>query len=247
MKTSLKKILLISFGLVSSSAFGDNQSPTGKLEAESTLIRANTKAKLKWEIKVPTNDLSDIVKINPDEGNIVAKVPVEAQVRILGAAAGRIRIGEPLFLTAWMQEGNRSPRRIFNDYGVGTGAATSVEAELDAWTFLNFEFQLWEDSFKGEGVPASDWTIRRDPVKTNDGDRRLVMVTQGQPLPDYSGVLGQEDTLDFVTPYLRFEDGRAVADIGPNDVLLFVELNRNINSESDFQDFVVLISFERAD
>ena len=70
---------------------------------------------------------------------------------------------------------------------------------------------------------------------------RLLILKNGDVLPEFDGLYDQDDIEAFVSDYLE-EDGRTVK-IPQNSLIIFAEMDYAVYDSADFQDMVVLINF----
>lgn len=210
--------------------------PSGFLESESLLVRADSHVNLDWGIIVPVVQVADLVDVDQEEQEIEAKTDLVAEVRVLGAALGRSN--RPLFARA-LARSTGSFEQIFSGFANGTGAASSQPFVVPAGESLNFRFITWDHS--GPGIPVENWVRRTPVVETGQEDERIFILKDGDEVPTFNAAFDQEGIAAFVAPYLT-EDGTRLK-IGPSDLMIFAELNPTVTATADFQDFVVLVSF----
>lgn len=236
MKTSLLKVSAFILGSLTSLTA---TAPTGFIDSSSNFIRANTNVELNWKINIPPPEtIETIVTISPEE-DIVSTVNLIAEVRVLGAAMGSF--WSPMYGEAFANTRGTEEQQIFAGWANGIGAGASETFEVPAGKSLDFTFRTWNRSSPWR--PSENWGSMRTPVTTGTSDERLFILRNGDEAPSYSGAFDQASSEAFVAPYLA-DDGKTIK-IGPNDLLIFAELNEEVDSRSDFQDFVVLVSFRK--
>jgi len=216
--------------------------PTGFIQAENSLVKAGHKVQVNWEVHLQSK-VPDLISTGGGD-EIEAKTEIVAEVRFLGAALGNSN--NPLWAEAVMSVNGVNEVPLFAGYADGTGTASSSFITLDAGSTLDFEFMTWRGSQPSRSNPIDrqGWS-RLNPVRTGANDPRLQILVHGDPLPVYNPAFDQEFISSFVGPFIS-DDGTTVK-LGPRDILILSELNNTLNDSADFQDSVVLISFQETE
>ena len=214
--------------------------PTGFLNASSNFVLADTNVELNWKINLPPMDITEMIDFQNPQKMIQPRQNVLAEVRVLGAALGPTT--RPMFAEALVEAGNSGVNTIFSGWADGLGANSSNTFYLTSGQRLDFEFKTWNRSRPDRS--QDKWGSLRTPVKTGTGDERLIILKDGDQAPSFNAAFDQAGNNAFIVPYLE-EDGTTI-NIGPNDLIIFAELNERVNAIADFQDFVVLVTFTSA-
>lgn len=233
------KSLLITFALLSNSPLFADEAPTGFLDVSSNTVLAGTHVDLNWKINLPATSIEELIDFDNEERQIIPREDVIAEVRVLGAAMGPAN--NPLYGEAEMNAGGTGFINIFAAFADGINAGDNFTYPIAAGESLDFIFKTWNGSSPNR--PRENWGSLRTPVTTGNSDPRLFILKDGDTVPIKTAAFDQEAAEAFVAPYLE-EDGLTLK-LGPNDLILFAELNETVNNISDFQDFVVLVNFTR--
>ena len=98
-----------------------------------------------------------------------------------------------------------------------------------------------DDDDDGGGDPNSEWTVRQTENSNLDPDW-VVVLRDGDPVPDLPGFGDQDSVEDYLEDYIDIDTGLIV--LGPNSAIYLFELAApNTSSQYfDLQDMVVLVT-----
>lgn len=245
MKSQSYKLLIcclvsVSFAEAHNNDDSSNVVPSGFVKAADSIVREGLPVRLDWSVTVPTEEIIEIIEVDPDENEMTPKVDVLAEVRVLGAALGSA--SDPMWAQAQMKGSKGGWQTIFDDYATGVGAGSSQVFEVKEGDKLEFWSVTWNGSQPSRGNNRSQWGMR-NPVETGERDGRLRLLVNGDTIPWFNPAFDQQNIDAFLAPYLE-SDGQTVK-LGPRDVLILTELNNQLDSSADFQDMVVLVTFTK--
>lgn len=242
-----------SFALLASSVFGEEPViPTGFLDASSLMVRASSNVDLNWEVNIPASEVEDLIEIPEDEPTIIAKEDVGFEVRMLGveyAHKGDYVLAHGHYTYAGGEDGESPWYTFFWGYGDDEDALTKKTCDiLKAGEELQFSFRGSKNGFRNMPSKHRKWFDNRwsgTGPKWYDNETPAIILKNGDMLPERATPSGQVDVSSFLSAYLE-RDGKTVK-IGPKDLIILAELNRNRGDrQADYQDFVILVSFTEA-
>ncbi len=219
-------IVIAAFGLPVSMA--DDAQPRGTLSTDRDLVRAGSHSLLSWEIELPSNQVQDVIDIDPD-GTITPKKDLTMRVRTLGVA---FQSGSKLCpIKAYWTINGSSWASFF--YGKAPDVdPTRVLLQRDVKTGDRIDFG------------SRGWSNRWLPFHyTGKTDMYVTVLKDGDTPPDYAPAYDQGDIVSFLQPYL---DKSGLIQIGPRDVIILWENSTSAPGSRyfDMQDLVVLVTFE---
>lgn len=241
----LTKLFTVAFLSVASSALGEEAViPTGFLDASALLVRENSSVDLNWEVKIPATRVEELVDISGDDPTVVARDDVAFTVRMLGVEYAH----QSEYVLAWgyYTYANSPWYTFFWGYGDDEYSLANQSCDiLRTGEKLRFGFRGSKNGFRS--VEARDrvwfdhrWTGTGPSYHRNETP--AIILKNGDTLPDRVTPSGQIDVSNFLASYLE-DDGRTVK-IGPKDLIVLAELNRDFDDpKADYQDFVILVSF----
>lgn len=207
----------------------DESIPRGTLNVDRTLIRVGSKSQLDWNITYPA-PITSVIEVVPPN-TIKPKCDLKMRVRVLGASF-QASITEFLPVEVQWKKNNSSWTRIFYGYQTSVLPATTVlNTSVKKGDLINFGGRGWRD---GSWLPL---------YTTATTTKNLVMLKNGDSVPDYTPALLGNTIESFLKPYL---DTTGKVKIGDRDLILLMELGQTDtrNSGFDLQDLVVLVTFE---
>jgi hypothetical protein len=239
-KCSICAIILSAASLCSAS----DGLPTGYLDASSLLVRASSKVALDWKVQFPTSDdIEDIIEIDPDDDTVETKTKLNVKVRLLGAGYGSAYAAG--WLESWAQFSDEwKAERFFNGTGDQVDPSEILkEREVDENIFLNMGFRGTKSANANTPWWKRTWNSWRMMGK-NKGHGGILVLKNGDPAPNFSPERSNQlSAKTFLLPYLS-ADGETIK-IGPKDVVVLVDLNKsNAQSGADYQDLVILMTFD---
>jgi len=220
-------VALAAFGLPASMA-GDSQ-PRGTLSTENSLVRAGTRTKLSWKIELPSNQVEDVIDIDPD-GTITPKKDLTMRIRMLGASFQQSATRYLPVEVQW-RRGTRSWRRVF--YGYQT-QIDPTKVLVKTTVKKNARLDFGGRGYRYGALPFYS-TLHSTP--------NLISLTNGDKVPETTPAFQQGRIETFLQPYLS-ADGHL--QLGPRDVIFLIETGQTDprNSGFDLQDIVFLVTFE---
>ena len=240
-----KLFVLASLTLPGTSFGLDAVIPSGFLDASSLLVREDSDVNLTWEVNIPATEVEELIEIPPEDPTIIAKEDVAFNVRVLGVeyawmgdyvrAYGQYRYGNSPFLS------------FFSGYGDDANSLANNTCDiLRTGEELEFRFRGSRNGFRFMPAVHRTWfPYRYSSNSRSNDDNPAIILKNGDPLPDRATPAGQTDVATFLESYIS-DDGLTV-EIGPKDLIILAELNRDLGEEgADYQDFVILVSFTEA-
>lgn len=180
-----------------------------------------------------------------DEGTIVLKSSATMNFTVLGAAisyGGRydMPVTVSLDIDGSSTDPYGSSSHALNGNINGTNPSPYNAGTLEEGTEISISASSWYKK-SGDGSSSSDWSEYMS--KSSDGSDNIVILRDGDPVPDTPGFLGQDGIADMVDGYV---DGDKIS-LGENEAIVLFELGTNNMSSSaaDFQDAVILVSFSK--
>lgn len=173
--------------------------------------------------------------INYTTGAIVVNDCVDLQIKVLGSqityGAGGPTV--PVVASASLDDGlTYSP--------INGGQPVTGGEELTFTGVANVQLVVQaQATYTAEGTTYFDSTRY-----SNTGTPYVVVLRQGDVVPNYEGLDGQDEITEFLAPYMDATTREMT--IGMNDVIFLFEFTDDLNSAaSDFQDLVVLCTFTK--
>lgn len=222
--------------------FAGAADPSGSLSVSSDLVRAESHVELNWAVDFPAfaeDPLDPIVELPTDNSDPEVRQDVEAEIRVLGAGFG------PSWNEFWVKgevNWGEGWKELFEGRGAEVNPEEVVqEPELEAGDRLSFRFQGAQNS--GPSNKESQWRYNTILSSSNDDDR-LMILKNGDVIPNTVPAFDQGEIQSFLTPYLA-DDG-VTLELGPRDLIVLTELSNLYRGDSraDFQDLVILVTFK---
>lgn len=116
---------------------------------------------------------------------------------------------------------------------------------LAAGTGVTLSGSSWKRD-SGDGTQESDWT-RHMAQNSETGGSQLMVLRDGDPVPDISGYLDQGSVADFVDAFIDPVTNRITLDQNQSIYLFELGTTNSTSAAYDFQDLVVLVSLLRSD
>lgn len=209
--------------------------PVGWLTAYPTIVKTGTKPTLSWSITYPSLVQDFIEVIAP--GTINPTETVDAEVRVLGNGVTLSSANSNTFTfvdaEAWISFANSSWSRIFfgNNHNVNPSRVVWSRKNIQPGETLRFGGRFFSRGF--------------GPFRhSTDGFSYVRTLVSGDTPPSNIPTVNAPSLEDFIKPYLG-PDGKV--NIGPMDVIVFMELTHNDNQQNDpgydLQDMVLLVTF----
>jgi len=227
---------LILIGILPTSATDE---PTGTLSVSSALVRENTQPTLTWDITHPSNDIDDIVDVDPD-GPITPKTDLRMDVRIIGASIGPSSNSWYPVQAKVAANGSSNFVEIFDNIHPEVDPTEIYFSTLVTEGNSNYFSGQFHTRLKTAGS-GNFGTL----FSTQSASDNIIILKNGQTPPTYGGFNGQSDVTTFLEPYIT--DGKI--DIGPRDLIILFELFATSTSSSafDIQDLVLLLTFNEVE
>lgn len=214
--------------------------PMGSLDVSSSIVRAESHVTLNWNVEFPVQSVEELVEVNQETHTIVPKEDVTMTARILGSeySAG-INYG---YVEGYYKAGSMSSYgTILEGWGDEVDPyVIAVREDVQTGEDVSMKFRGSKNGFKW--VPSfkrkyHDWR------KTGSGDTGILMLKNGDYVPNYAPAYDQSSAASFLAPYLS-ADGTTI-EIGPRDLIVLVDVDSRAGDKKvDFQDFVILLTFE---
>ena len=220
MKTKLYTACIIAAASTAVSA-NELADPTGTFEISSDTIFSSqgSKVVLNWDVNLP-----------PVVEGLTPNVDSRVEIRVLG-----VEFTDGFDLNLDIRQENGAWLDIFNGDGDDVNPAQVLE-NVDLAAGVGLEAR---SSFRSQTGPKAGQEFRYTGVNTNN----IVVVKNGDPIPDRVGLDNQRDVHDVLAGFVDVE-GNAFT-LGPNDRLILAEVGTsNVNSSAfDLQDIVVHLKF----
>ena len=239
---NITKLLAASSLVLLSSAFGDEPVvPSGFLDVSALLVLENSDVDLNWEVNIPASKVEELIDIPEDEPTIIAKEDVAFDVRVLGVEYAWM--GQYVLAQASYRYADSPNYTFFRGYGDDVNSLTNKTCDiLRTGEELQFRFRGTKNGFRFMPWQHRQWFSHRH----SSGERGTLILKNGDQLPDRATPSSQVDIASFLAPYLT--DDLKTIQIGPKDLIVLAELNRDIDDEyADYQDMVILVTFTEAD
>jgi len=222
------RLLLAGIALISAASALD-EVPHGTLTVDRDMIRTGTKSQLTWNITYPAPVTSVIDVQTPNV--IVPKKNLNMKVRVLGASF-QATLTQFLPVQAMWSKNGGAWTQIF--YGLQTAVLPSV-AVLNTTVKTGDKINLG-----GRGYRDGAWLPFYNTSITTPN---LVMLGNGNQVPQTTPAFAQGDIESFLKPYLDPKTG--LVNIGDRDLIILMELGQTNPAASgfDLQDLVLLVTF----
>ncbi len=114
---------------------------------------------------------------------------------------------------------------------------------FDADTDISVSGRNWIKKLLQNGDRNSEWQIRRE-VHSEIDTNRVIILRNGDPVPNYVGFLNQASIVDFVIDYVDTVSNTMV--LSETQAIYLFELGSSLSSSAaDFQDLVVLVTLAK--
>ncbi len=218
--------------------------PVGSLSTSQSIVRAGSNTSLSWNITYPSVVKDYITVITPS--TIIPKQSLFVDVRVLGAGVTAGSSGSSSFtyvpteaLMSYNSTSTSSYKRIFygtnlvvNPNSILPTSTILTSSQVAANTPLRFGGRYYYNGSWGQLYTSSDGT---DNVRT---------LVNGDVPPSNVPAYNAPSLESFLKPYL---DSTGRVQIGPMDVIVFMELTHSASQKSDpgydLQDMVLLVTF----
>jgi len=230
--TLLLAASLLGAGVALSENHGAPYYSVGDLDTDRSTISNVSGPDLAWKIEHPQT-IADLVSYDTASGALLTLADVRVSARIVGI--GKTSSLAPYRVGFWTQVGAAGGWQLAFDGTPLTQRA--AEDLLDRRLAANTSLAL-----AGQAHGLSTWM---PPITSSDAEGRVLGFAKGDAVPAVIGT----STSGFLSSYLTPQAGNPgtmEVTIGPKEMLFFFELpseNRE-GSDQDFQDLVVLLSFE---
>lgn len=232
---TLATLLLSSFAGVSAAA-----GPGGFLNVSSSVVRCDTHVSLDWSVEFPALSIEQVVNVNQETKTVQANADVRMTARILGSeySAGWDYGYVEGFYKLPSSSGYQPIMEGWGD-DVDPGVIVATD-DVSAGEEVQMKFRGTLNGMKW--VPSFAWMFH-DWRQTGNGDEGVLILKDGDYVPNYAPAYHQESAASFLAPYLS-ADGTTI-EIGPRDLIVLVDVDSRLGDERvDFQDFVILLTFD---
>jgi len=171
-------------------------------------------------------------------GTVTAYESVDLAIQVIGSQITYGAGGPRIPVYGWVSIDNGSTYYQIPDDGDGFyGGEQLVFSGID-------NPQL---AIKGQALYRQGSHTRFNCTRySNAATPYVIVLRDGDICPEYQGFDGQDEVTEFLAPYMD-PDTREIT-IGTNDVIFLFEFTSNLNSSAaDFQDLVVLASFQKVE
>jgi hypothetical protein len=226
--------------------------PTGSIKCSSPLISKGLYPVLEWNITYPPaiEDLI-IIPVSPSDP-IETKVPLIATFRTIGQGVttgandtfvktrGKLSLGTSPFQTVFF---GTNPEVSTTPFNLAALFGSQYTGNLiPAGTKIRFGGDIWMGDLSNGADNSFQYAYN-----TGDGTTNVRALYDNDPMPVGFSVGGGGPSLEsFLLPYL---DSAGRINIGPEDVIVFMELTHNASQSTspgyDFQDLLFLVSFKK--
>ncbi|WP_457651835.1 hypothetical protein [Rhodocaloribacter sp.] len=192
------------------------------------------------------------VEFDIDDDEVVPQECFNASVTVLGAAISASGVYDLMVTTEFNVGGDvYAPWGSLNlpvDSNVNDDQnprTYMVEEDYPAGTAINITGRAWLKKRSWYSGDSNNHWQTYMTVDSEGGSSNVIVLRDGDPVPDISGFMGQNDIMYFVEPYV--DNGMMVLD--PNQVIYLFELGTtNLNSSAaDFQDLVTLVTLSEGE
>ncbi|WP_411826623.1 hypothetical protein [Luteolibacter sp. AS25] len=209
--------------------------PVGWLTAYPTVVQTGTKPFLTWEITHPAIVGDYVEIIPPSTVNPTDELDVEVRVLGNGVTVSSSNSNSYSFVDAQatISFDGGSYKQIFygDNYDVNPSKVVWERSNIQPGQKIRFGGRYY---YKGYGTF----------YYSEDGKQNVRTLVDGSIPPTNIPSYGAPSLEDFIAPYIG-SDGRV--DIGPMDVIVFMELTHTDSQQSDegydLQDLVLLVTF----
>jgi len=176
-------------------------------------------------------------EIDYETGKVTVLERVDLEIQVVGSAIVYGAGGPTIPVYSWVSlNDGASYDQIAGGAAVSGGETLTYEGVDNA-----------EIAIKGRAYYTYYEQTYFDSTRySNAGTPYVIVLKDGDICPEYEGFDGQDEVTEFLTPYLD-ADTREIT-IGQNDVIFLFEFASNLYSGSaDFQDLVVLCTFNKVE
>ena len=171
-------------------------------------------------------------------GTVIVYERVNLTVQVIGTQITYGAGGPDIPVYGWASIDNGSTYYEIPDNGNGFAGGETL-------TFNDVENA--EVAVKGRALYREGSSTRFDSTRrSNISTPYVIVLRNGDICPEHPGFDGQEEITELLSPYMD-ADTREIT-IGMNDVIFLFEFVSDLNSDAaDFQDLVVLATFEKVE
>jgi hypothetical protein len=219
----------LAIGLIASlcsfqSAVASDPAPTGKLNIDRSLVRVGTSSQLDWDIQYP---------IPPVGVDLKPTTKVKMRIRTLGVA---FQSGPTLhpFEGSWKINSTNWCTFFKGKATDVTATTVLVERIVEKGDTIQFRGRGGKNA---KGTDWYDWHV------SNNNDKYVVVLKNGDAPPSYAPAYNQGTIKSFLSSYI---DSSGKIKIEEQDLILLWEGSTAAPGTTyfDMQDLVVLVSFE---
>jgi hypothetical protein len=225
--------------------------PTGSITSTNQMITIGLKPKLDWKINYPPA-IEDYIDKPTPSGPITTKIPLIATFRTIGQGVttgaddtfvktrGKLSLGTSAFKTVFF---GTNPQVSTTPFDLKALFGSQYTGNLiPAGTKIRFGGDIWMGDLSNGADNSFQYAYN-----TGDGTTNVRALYDNDPMPVGFSVGGGGPSLEsFLLPYL---DSAGRINIGPEDVIVFMELTHNASQSTspgyDFQDLLFLVSFKK--
>jgi hypothetical protein len=220
-------VALLATSLIQSASADDV--PRGTLAVDKDLVLVGSRSQLSWDIKYPEK-VTDIIDVKPPYV-IKPKKDLTMRVRVLGASFQQDANTYLPVDVRWSRNYGSWTRIFYGRQDTVNPSKVVLETKVSA----NDQLNLAGRGYRNGWLPL---------YQTNSATPNLIMLKDGDKVPQTTPAFQQGKIETFLKPYLSL-DGRTVR-IGNRDLIILVELGQTnpANSGFDLQDLVLLVTFE---
>lgn len=238
MNSKLLNLLTASAALVSTGV----AAPSGFLNADALVVRETGVPSLSWEVNLPNESLRDVITLDNDNKTMEAKTDLQMTVKVLGVAFGPS--SDPFLINASYKK-TKNGKGKFKQFFEGRAPDVDpldnlVTRKVKRGETVSFAFHGAQNS--GPDTPTSEFDWQPELFPSAE-DTRMLLLRNGDVVPSTIPAFDQADIVSFLLPYLR-ADGKTLL-LGERDVIVLTELSDKALGDptADFQDCVVLVTF----
>ncbi|NWK54425.1 hypothetical protein HW115_02300 [Verrucomicrobiaceae bacterium N1E253] len=220
-------IILLAIASLSTVALA-NQSPTGQLTVDKSMVRKGGIPTLTWNIFHPIKQIEEVVDID-DNDEITAKKRLRVQVSVIGIGItdGRNEYKS----TSWLHFSSSGWKHVFEGYGSQVNTSQiNIDRILEPGEKIKFAARYYWNSWQ--------------PYYYSNGDNVKALINGDQP-PSKAGGYDQSSLNDYLRPYVK--DGKL--NLGELDIIYAAELTHTDQRASgfDMQDTIILLRFSEVE
>lgn len=183
------------------------------------------------------------------DGTVVSNVPFAAQIKVIGSALTAGSYERPVTVIANVGDDSFAPFGPFsspvngnvNDDQTVTGWANEggnprsfvVQNIYAAGTPISVVGKSWNRTSRTGGTSDAHWGAFYT-ADSSSGDRRVIVLRDGDAVPTYAGLAGQDSAAEYIADYVR--NGNVTLE--DNQAIFLFELGTG----DDYQDLVVLVT-----